>query len=339
MQNSTGIDEVDLAVIHAVERAPRAPWALIASAVGIDASTAARRWDRLTGSGIAWVTCYPLLLRTQVPAIVELVCTPDGAPRAADLIARDPQALFVDITTGDADVLVTVLADSIQSLSTYVLDRLGTAEGVTSVRTHPILTVHTEGNLVGSGALDPQALTQLPAPTRGRLSLSAAPGGIDDLDWRICLALSRDGRRPVSALSADVGAAATTVQRRIQKLTRLGALRMMVEVATSRTPTPVTVWYSARIPARLLDEAASTLSAMPSVKAVTSVAGRNSLYFKATFRDLEDIRGFDVRLDERLPEAEMTDRKVVLRPVRLMSRLTDAFGHAQDVVSCDIRPP
>ena len=331
------IDEVDLAIIHAVERSPRASWALIGSVVGVDASTAARRWERLSAAGIAWVTCYPLLGEALAPAIVEVTCAPDSARRVAELIARDPQALIVDITTGHADILVTAVADSISALSSYVLDRLGAIDGVAAVQTHPVLMVHSEGNLVGAGSLDPAALAQLPAPDHGELQLTTAAGRIDDLDWEICLALSRDGRVPLSTLSTQVGAGESTVRRRLAKLAKLGALRMMVEVAASRTPTPLIVWYSARIPAHRLAEAAGFLAALPNIKAVASVAGPDNLVFKATFHAPADLLGFDLRLSERLPEMQLTDRKLVLRPVRLMSRLLDAEGYARDIVTVDVR--
>ncbi|MGR6997381.1 hypothetical protein ACU686_03515 [Yinghuangia aomiensis] len=61
------------------------------------------------------------------------------------------------------------------------------------------------------------------------------------------------------------------------------------------------------------------------------------LVFKAVFRDLADIQHFDTRLNRLLPELETTDRKVVLRPIRMVSRLVDAEGYAREVVSLDIR--
>ncbi|MFI6585596.1 Lrp/AsnC family transcriptional regulator [Embleya sp. NPDC050493] len=329
------LSELDLAVIHAVERSPRASWAAVGTAVGVDPTTAARRWDRLESTGTAWVTCYPLVLPSSVAAIVELTCAPDAAPATARRIARDPQALFVDVVAGAGDVLATIATDGIGAMSAYVVEQLGAIPGVTSVHTQPVLAVLSSGTHIARGTLDKAALSRLPVPDPGHFG--SATDRVDDLDWALCLALSRDGRRPLSALSTDVDAGEATVRRRLARLTKLGALRMMVEVATAQTTTPLTAWYSARTPARSLVTAATTLAAMPTIKAVTSVAGSNNLVFKAVFRDLEDIHLFDTRLGQSLPELETTDRKLVLRPIRLMSRLVDADGYAQDVVSIDIR--
>lgn len=334
MRESDGIDETDLAVIHAIERSPRASWAVIGSVAGIDASTAARRWERLESSGTAWVTCYPLLQRSVTAAIVELRCAAGTPGRVAEFIARDPQAHFVDITSGDADILVTAATNSFRSLSSYVMERLGRAPDVTSVRTRPILTVHSEGTFVGAGSLDRAALSRLPTVKPG--PIIGASYGIDDLDNAICLALSRDGRQSFTALGAAVGTSEASVRRRMRKLTDLGALRMMVEVAAAQTSTPHTAWYSARIAPRHLSTAAGIMAQLPNIKAVVSVAGPDNLVFKAMFRDPADLEAFDTDLNERLPDMDVTDRKIVLRPVRLSSRLVDADGYARELVSVDI---
>ncbi|NUU21605.1 MAG: AsnC family transcriptional regulator [Streptomycetaceae bacterium] len=264
-----------------------------------------------------------------------MTCTPGTALPTAHTIARDPQALFVDVVTGTADILATVVTDGMAPMSTYVLERLGAIPGVTAIRTQPVLTVHSEGTHIGHAALDKAALTRLPEPEHGRIT--GATDGIDGLDWEICLALSRDGRRPLSALSQDVDSSEATVRRRLAKLTRLHALRMMVDVAAAQTPTPLTAWYTARTPVNTLPTAAATIAGLPNIKAVTSVAGPDNLVFKAVFRDLADIHRFDTRLNRLLPDLDATDRKIVLRPIRLMSRLLDPDGYAQEVVSIDIR--
>ncbi len=335
MRVSVGIDELDLAIFHVIEHAPRAPWAVVGALVGVDASTAARRWQRLESTGAAWVTCYPALLRSQAIALVELGCPAHAVARAAAEVAQHPWAQFVDITTGAADILATVVADSFHALSSHVLERLSLIDGVTSVRTHPVLAVHSEGNLVGAGSLDKATLRRLPAPEHGQLA--SVVDGVDDLDWELCLALSRDGRASVSSLGRDLGASEATVRRRVAKLTRIGALRMMVELASAHTAHPVTAWYSARVPPTALTGAAEAIAAMPTIKAVTSVAGPANLVFKATFQDLGHVNRFDAILAQAAPEVSVTDRKLVLRPVRLMSRLLDATGHARQVVSVDIR--
>ncbi|MEK0100560.1 AsnC family protein, partial [Streptomyces sp. A475] len=49
-------EETDLALVDALQTDPRAPWSRIGPAVGVDATTAARRGARLERAGLAWVT-------------------------------------------------------------------------------------------------------------------------------------------------------------------------------------------------------------------------------------------------------------------------------------------
>ncbi|MGW7079923.1 AsnC family protein [Streptomyces sp. NPDC054866] len=43
---------------YALQAAPRAPWSRIGRALGVDATTAAHRWERLRANGLAWISVY-----------------------------------------------------------------------------------------------------------------------------------------------------------------------------------------------------------------------------------------------------------------------------------------
>lgn len=58
MHTSSSVDRLDLALLHALQIAPRASWTRIGQAIGVDPVTAARRWTRLTGEGYGWLTAY-----------------------------------------------------------------------------------------------------------------------------------------------------------------------------------------------------------------------------------------------------------------------------------------
>jgi DNA-binding Lrp family transcriptional regulator len=335
MRDSDTVDETDLAIIHAVERSPRGAWATLAAVIGIDAATAARRWQRLEDSGTAWVTCYPLLAQAQVTAILELTCIYGQAATIAGIIANDPQALFVDLTTGRSDVFVTVHTESAEALSDYLLNRLAALPGVTGAHTHPVVTIHAESGFAAGGALDPSALSKLPHTGHGRIVGSRSQS--DDLDWAICTALSRSGRATLSELSALTGISDVSVRRRMDKLLEQGALRMMVEIAAHATASPVTVWYRARVMPKFVLKVVEGISARSNIKAVVSVAGPDNLIFKATFPHVSFMAEFEAELNHDLPRLEITDRNIVIRPIRLMGRLVDARGYATGFAPVDIR--
>lgn len=335
MPDSSIIDETDLAIVHAIERSPRATWAELAALVGVDAATVARRWDRLAGAGLAWVTCYPLLTDETASAIIELICDNGHILSVARRVAADPRALFVDIVTGASDILLTVDCASHQALSNYVLQELPNLAGVSAVRTHPIINVHFEGGYAASGSLEPRALARLPAPERGLLITSR--DSVDGLDWDICLALSKDGRRPVSELARETSTSETTVRRRMSHLVRHGLLRYIVELAAAPAGVGCTVWLNVRVSAASREASIRKIAQNRHVKAIASVTGPDNLFVKAGLRHLSTLDAFEASITQAAPDLIVTDRKIVLQPIRNMSRLVDPYGQATTTASVDTR--
>ncbi|MFE5097537.1 AsnC family protein [Streptomyces sp. NPDC056638] len=50
---------MDLALVNALQLRPRASWTELAPPLGVTAGTLARRWERLTGEGLAWASAVP----------------------------------------------------------------------------------------------------------------------------------------------------------------------------------------------------------------------------------------------------------------------------------------
>ena len=106
----------------------------------------------------------------------------------------------------------------------------------------------------------------------------------------------------------------------------------MVELAASAAGTGTTVWLNARVPVVRREAAIRAAARVSQVKAVVSVAGADNIVLKAGLRQLAALDEFEAQLAERAPELEITNRKIVLQPVRLMSRLIDVQGRASAVL-------
>ena len=52
------LDDGDLALIHALQVAPRVSWAQAGQVLGTSPAALAERWARLRSSGLAWVTAH-----------------------------------------------------------------------------------------------------------------------------------------------------------------------------------------------------------------------------------------------------------------------------------------
>ncbi|MFE2993163.1 Lrp/AsnC family transcriptional regulator [Streptomyces sp. NPDC059262] len=109
------VDETDLALVHALQTAPRAPWAAVGRALGIDPSTATRRWARLAEAGLAWVTCYPAdqLLEDMGSAHIEVACVPGATDAAGRTLAGAPHVVGVEHVSGDHALLLTMLVPTL----------------------------------------------------------------------------------------------------------------------------------------------------------------------------------------------------------------------------------
>ena len=93
LQESATLDELDYLLVTALQREPRAEWRRIGGELGIDPSTAARRWARLTEAGLAWLSCYPAWLPPgALIAFIELDCAPGRVHEVALELADDESA-------------------------------------------------------------------------------------------------------------------------------------------------------------------------------------------------------------------------------------------------------
>ncbi|MFI6288203.1 Lrp/AsnC family transcriptional regulator [Streptomyces sp. NPDC051018] len=142
-ESAEGVDELDLALINALQLDPRAPWSRVGTALGVDPVTAARRWSRLAEEGIAWVTAHPG--RLPVVAFIEVDCEAGWVPATAATLARWPHVVSVEHTSGAHDLLLTVMLPGLNALSRFVRDSVGTVNGVRATRTQLITKVYALG--------------------------------------------------------------------------------------------------------------------------------------------------------------------------------------------------
>ena len=158
MQKSDQLDELDYSLVNALQIAPRAPWSLIGEVLGISPVTAARRWERLTGEGHAWMTgyCSSTLWRNMPYVLVTLGCVAGSVRQVADALADDSHAVTILHTACTSDLLLGVWISDLQMLSRYVLDRLNRTPGVTSVRVTVASEMFTEASRWRLRSLDPR---------------------------------------------------------------------------------------------------------------------------------------------------------------------------------------
>lgn len=330
-QESTGqpapLDELDYLLITALQTSPRAEWQQIGKALGVDASTAARRWNRLTEAGHAWLSCYTVAVGPTVPiiAFIEVDCAAGSLHDVAAEIADDPHLITIDHVTGARDLILTAAFPHQAMLARYVGFRLDTLPGVAATRTQIATAVHAEGSRWRLDRLDPDGRDALtkdrphPTPRRGLPTPDA-------IDTELYLLLAEDCRQPAARLAARTGLSPTTVRRRLDRMHRQDSLVYRCEVARylSGWPVSVTMWGIA--PPGETARIAANLIGMRETRLCASLSGPHNLLLTVWLRSAEDIAAFEARLGARFPELTIADRAVTLWPLKLAGQILDPQG-------------
>ncbi|WP_237518878.1 Lrp/AsnC family transcriptional regulator [Streptomyces sp. SID5910] len=329
MKDSGTATELDLALVHALQIRPRATWAELAPSLGVAAVTLARRWERLTEQGLAWLSAVPgpSFSRTRSTAFVLLGCRPADRERLADRIAGLGEAVTVELTApGAADLLLDVLAPDLAALHRFVGERLARLPGVTRVECLFATSLYTEGSRWRLGSLDSAQLSELGRPVPADRDTAPPVGALDAIDRELLALLALDGRLTLADLAQRVGTSAATVRRRLGRLTRSGTVAFRCDMAPSLVGLPVAVTFRCRAPAKDVNALHRTLATLPGCRLVAAVTGTTNVLATYWLPDIGAVQQRETVMCERLPSLEIADRVIGVRTVKRMGHLLDADG-------------
>ena len=329
------LDELDRAVVHALQIHPRAPWTLVGDVLGVNPVTAARRWHRLQAAGLAWVTAYPRLDNTRivVTGVVEVDAAPGRAEEVALTFAAHPSVPNVKLTAGGRDLVAAVQARSLDELARLTTEMFRRTPGVRATRTHVSTGIPTEGSRWRLRSLDAAQSARVEAalPPAGGSPGPAAEVRWDELDARLLELLSTDGRMSLRDLSDRTDTSLTTVRRRTRSLLA-HRLSLRCDLARPLSGWPLSAVYFASVPGRFVAETSRALAGVREVRSCAITAGPHNLVIDVWLRHLHDVHAFEAHLSRKLPRLIVADRSVVLRTVKHMGRLLDHDGRCVSVV-------
>lgn len=280
------LDDLDRALIHALQIDGRAPFSRLAAVLGTSQQTVARRYRKLRAHDLLRVVGMTDARRLgQVEWFIRLRCTPDAAVPVAESLARRADTSWVRLTSGGTEIVcVTRAANAPEAL---LLRQLPKTPRVVSVSAHCLLRSYV-GGPVGwhghTGALTPEqiaALTPESEPPTSTVDIS-------DDDHLLAL-LHQDGRMPYANLAAATGMPEPTVRRRVGQLRRSGVLYFDLDLAPAVLGfhAQALLWLSVR-PARLV-EVAQALATHPEVAMVAATTGPSNLLANAVCRDVDAL--------------------------------------------------
>ncbi|MER7283813.1 Lrp/AsnC family transcriptional regulator [Dactylosporangium sp. NPDC000244] len=326
-----GLDEVDRRLIHALQINPRARWAAIAPVVGVDSVTAARRWERLSRDGLAWVSGHPGPELRGPSAILEVQTHPGATLEIGQALAADREAFTVDLTAGGREMLVLVTAESLNALTSYIMNRMRGLEGVRSTKTHLLSAPFTDAGQwrLRSLSADEVASIERAVADDRRERLRIDP----QLEHELLKILGQDGRATVAAMSRTLEVSQRRVRETMAALTSRGRLVTRLDMAKAHSGWPVHAWYFLRVPATIVERVGSALARLKEIRLGVSTVGPYNLVLSVWMKTLADVQRLEVAIEERLPGVTIADRSVVLRTLKKEGRHLDAQGNATGVFS------
>jgi Lrp/AsnC family transcriptional regulator, regulator for asnA, asnC and gidA len=137
------LDEVDRALIVALQEDGRASYAELGPRVGLSAPAVRQRVQRLVDSGVVQIVGVtdPLAFGLSAMALVGVRVDGDAREVAAAVAGLD-EVVYLVSTAGSFDLFAEVVCTDMDALFAVVNDRLRSVDGVASVEVFPYFGIH-----------------------------------------------------------------------------------------------------------------------------------------------------------------------------------------------------
>jgi DNA-binding Lrp family transcriptional regulator len=307
---SRTLDRLDRQILHALQVAPRAPFARIAAVLGVSEQTVARRYQRMRGAGVVRILARssPTHQPRSSYWTLRIGCRPGTAHTLADALARRGDTAWISIGAGGAEI--TLQAD-VPENHPGLLHHLPRASNVLTFSAHQVLHrfagrgetdwIAPEGHhldeaqrasLTESASTPPASPPRpvaAPASPPRPVTATASPPRLVAADLPLLEALGRDGRASWAALAAATG---WTQRQAAQRVTALAAgeviyFHLDVSDAAAGMHSVANLWFTVA-PAHLAD-VGKRLSDHLELGFVAAVTGNANLMASARVRDAEAL--------------------------------------------------
>lgn len=335
------LDELDEALLHALQLTPRASWSTLARILRTDPSTLSRRWSRLTSEGLAWTSCYLLPERIQAYtaagsrlrssfSAIEIRCIAGRRDEVARTLELEPAVVNIECTSGERELTISVAAQTPAALDEYITEHVAPLPGVVSTSTRIIRTVYREGSEWELNALQPAQRRAIEATQADVAGLSPAPPS--PLAEAVIRSLQEDARRPASDVAREAGISLPLARRTIAALSRSDWVRMRADFAHSLLGWNATVHLWMSLPQDRMEALAEHLDRHPATRLCASALGPDNFVAILWMRELDELDDIENGIRRLFPEAVINDRWMVPRFVKRMGTLFDRDGRRKGFV-------
>lgn len=314
-------EEIDLQLVNLLQIDPRMSWVRAGEILQVSPTTVANHWQRLVSNGLAWITAHPHF-EDLFTAIVEVDCRTEFLPPVIEQLCSQPYIVSVDEATGRRDLLLTVMAPDMGTLTALIIDWIGGLEGVFGTRSALVTSI-----IVGAESWRVNMLSK-------RQTLEARPqvvpervnAELDDTDRALAAALVRNGRASVAALSQSLDMPASTVHRRLRRLLANRSIVLRCDVAPELAGWRLEGTWMTTVPLSHKTRVIELLREESSLRSCMWITGTNNLRVNFRVKIRRDWGKLEAKVASLIPNLTPDETIVHLRSHKSMGWRLDSAG-------------
>lgn len=319
MSESVRLTELDRRLVAALQLNGRASWTQVARALGASESTVARRGQQLIESGLVGVTGVLDHLRCGlgISLMVRMRCRPGTTNAVAAALADLPEARFVTVVTGSADVAAEVVVRDHHDVTRVLVDGLPRAGDITETESMMVVRKFSAVEEWDTGLLTPEAVALLrPDGARTGHREWSEPERLTEQEFAIARLLAADGRAGYAQLAAACGISESTAARRVESLVGRGCLRFRTLFETPLIGLGVEFMQWLAVEPGELENVGAQLATHPSTQYVSATTGRFNLCLHGVLPGYGDLYQYLTDVVGALPGVRTADMTLQARTLK-----------------------
>lgn len=322
------LTEEDLALIHALQIAPRAGWTGVGEVLGVHPTSAAARWDHLATSGAAWVTAHAKGDPQQVSlSFIGVDAVMEGQGRVVEELCALDEVITVEQTASSRALMLTVITESMAQLSGQVIAQIRAIDGVLGYQTSLCTRQHQNGSSWRLNVLSRAQQQQMQALAR----VDQAPGPLPASHLDLLPFLAADGRATAARMARALGRTPATVQRQLNRVLASNVLSFRCEIAQELSGYPVTCQWFVKVPPGQHEAAAATLRRLRNVRFSASTTGQSNFTVIMWLHSVADVMDVELTLQQNIPGIELMESVVMLACAKRVGRMLNPDTTAASV--------
>lgn len=315
------IDELDGRILRCLVIDGRASFSEIAAVLGVSDQTVARRYRRLRGAGaIRVVGLRAKQSMGSLGWLLRMRCVPGSAQPLADGLARRPDTAWVQLLSGDTEVLCTVRGAAAERDA--VLARLPRSGRIVAVSAHRLLHVYS-ASISAPGfpsTLAPEQEAALRQPVREEML------ELGELDLALFRELGMEGRTSHADLAKAIGWSESTIGRRMDQLRESGTLYYDLELDMPAFGYHAQTWLWLSVPPSELAATGKAFGEFPEVAYAAATTGAFNLMACAVCHDEEEFYDFLTTRVGSLRAVDRLETSPIIRTLKQSSTVLAAAG-------------